>query len=81
MRNIWKGMVLGALAGAGVGVGLDALEALGREGRTIARQAAGSARDLAADGRDAIVDAHLGERVIDLTDSAREQVEARIDRA
>lgn len=64
MKNVWRGLVVGALTGAGVGLVLDALDRSGRIGRELAEQ-----------GRDKLAEAHLGARAhdaaTDLADSVR----------
>jgi hypothetical protein len=72
MRNVWKGMMLGALAGAGIGLAVDALEALGREGRALGNQGLAGARDLAVEGSAAVKDAHLPERAAELAGQGRD---------
>jgi hypothetical protein len=72
MRNVWKGMLLGALAGAGIGLAVDALEALGHEGRALGSQGLASARGLAAEGKEAVKDAHLPERAAELAGQGRD---------
>ena len=47
MKNVWKGLVIGALTGAGIGLLLDLLEALGRGGRKLSIQARDEASHLA----------------------------------
>jgi len=54
MQNVWKGLIVGACTGAGVGLLTDALYGGGRIGR-----------DLAEQGRDKLADAHLGARAHD----------------
>jgi hypothetical protein len=64
MKNVWRGLVVGALTGAGVGLVLDGLERSGRVGRELAEQ-----------GRDKLAEAHLGTRAhdaaTDIADSVR----------
>ena len=72
MRNVWKGMLLGALAGAGIGLAVDALEALGAEGRALGSQGIAGAKDLAQEGRAAIKEAHLPDKARDLAAQGRE---------
>ena len=74
MRNVWKGMILGALAGAGVGLTVDGLEVLGVRSRHLSGQALSGAKDLAADGRHAVHDAHLPDRAADLVAQGRDVI-------
>lgn len=64
MQNVWKGLIIGAVAGAGVGIVLDGIYGSGRIGR-----------ELAIQGRARLADAHLGDRAqhaaSDLADSVR----------
>ncbi len=72
MRNVWKGMLLGALAGAGIGIAVDALEVLGQEGRALGSQGLAGARVLAVEGKEAVKDAHLRERATELAGHGRD---------
>lgn len=62
MKNVWKGLVIGALTGAGVGLLLDLLEALGRGGRKLSIQARDEASHLATAAELKVKDAELPDR-------------------
>ena len=47
MKNVWKGLTVGALAGAAVGVILDALEGTGRRAVEVSARAKAGASHLA----------------------------------
>ncbi len=54
MKNVWKGLIIGASTGAVIGVVLDGLYGGGRIGRELADQ-----------GRERLASAHLGARAHD----------------
>lgn len=94
MKNVWKGLIIGALTGAGIGLLLDLLEALGRGGRQLSRQAREEAAHLASVTEAKVKDADLPERAkhvaeavvekvkdADLPDRAAHAAEAVVDRA
>ena len=39
MKNVWKGLIIGAFTGAGVGLLVDILESMGRSGQRLSAQA------------------------------------------
>jgi hypothetical protein len=51
VQHIWKGFVIGATVGAGVGLLLDVLERAGEAGRELADEARGAAQELASEAR------------------------------
>jgi hypothetical protein len=70
MRNIWKGLFVGALAGAAVGLALDVMYGAGdqlagatREARRRAPDAADWAATVTADARRALRDTDVPEQV------------------
>jgi hypothetical protein len=44
MRNVWKGLVIGALVGSGIGLALDIAAAVGRKAKEVGGQARESLR-------------------------------------
>lgn len=56
MRNIWKGLIVGALAGATVGLAVDLLYGAGDQLASATREARRRAPDAAASGRRAVRD-------------------------
>jgi hypothetical protein len=94
MRNIWKGLVVGALAGAAVGLAVDLLYGAGdqlasatREARRRAPDAADWAVAVTADARRRLREADLPEQVRALaqeiadSDFARQVVDVTADAA
>jgi hypothetical protein len=61
MRNVWKGLVIGALTGAGIGFVLDLLEWLGRRGKEISIEAKEGAQNLSAAARTTVEESDLPE--------------------
>lgn len=47
MKNVWKGLTVGAVVGAAIGIVLDALDATGRRATKAASRAKSGARHLA----------------------------------
>jgi len=74
MKNVWKGMVVGTVTGAGVGIVLDALERAGQRGGELSRRAATTVRDAADDGVTRVKDAHLPEKAKEIVDEAAAKV-------
>lgn len=54
MRNVWKGLVIGAFAGAGIGVVLDLAGAIGRKAKDVGEQARESLRQRAPEVAEAL---------------------------
>jgi hypothetical protein len=63
MKNLWKGLIVGACTGAGIGLVADALAKSGQVGH-----------DLAVQGRDKLADAHLGARAQDVASDVADSV-------
>jgi hypothetical protein len=55
MKNVWKGLVVGAFAGAAVGVALDMIDRAGRQAAVISRRAKTGAKHLASAVEDKVV--------------------------
>ena len=51
MHHVWKGFIVGATVGAGVGLLLDVLDRAGEAGRELADEARGAAQELATEAR------------------------------
>jgi len=85
MKNVWKGMMLGALSGAGIGIALDVAEALGKRGGAISRRASATVRDASDDGVARVKEAHVPERarefLAETLDTFHEGEAAVIDKA
>ncbi len=47
MKNVWKGLTVGAVVGAAVGIALDAVYAAGRDATEVAARARTGAKHLA----------------------------------
>jgi len=74
MKNVWKGLVIGALTGAGIGLLLDLLEALGRGGRKLSIQARDEASHLATVAELKVKDAELPDRAKDVAGKLADRV-------
>ena len=61
MKNVWKGLVIGALTGAGIGFVLDLLEWLGRRGKELSTEAKEGAQNLGAAARASVEESDLPE--------------------
>jgi hypothetical protein len=74
MRNVWKGMVVGALVGAGLDVAVEA----GRRGRVIGRKAGARGRELAHTAAEKVQAADIPGRTFEAvehaTDATREKM-------
>ena len=64
MENIWKGLLVGAFAGAGIGAIKDGLEGAGRKSAQLSHQA-----------KAALVEADLPEKLRTATHGAQERLE------
>ena len=74
MKNVWKGLVVGALTGAGIGLVVDLLEALGERGQRLSVQARGEAAHLATVAEAKLKDAELPDRARAAADSLVDKV-------
>jgi hypothetical protein len=74
MKNVWKGLIVGALTGAGIGLLLDLLEALGRGGRRLSIQARDEAVHLASVAEAKVKDAEVGERASHVAEVVADKV-------
>ena len=74
MKNVWKGLVVGALTGAGIGLVVDLLEALGQRGQRLSIQARGEAAHLASVAETKLKDAELPDRARDAADKLVDKV-------
>lgn len=63
MRNVWKGLFLGAVTGAAIGFALDLLYGATREARRRAPEAVDRAAAVTARARKRVRDADIGQRV------------------
>ncbi len=65
MRNVWKGLVIGAFAGAGIGIALDIARAVGRKAIEVGAQTREALREHAPDVAEALATraADVAERV------------------
>ena len=74
MKNVWKGLVVGALTGAGIGLVVDLLEALGQRGRRLSVQARGEASHLATVAETKLKEAELPDRARGAADKLADKV-------
>ena len=51
VQHVWKGFIVGATVGAGIGLLLDVMERAGEAGRELAEEARGAAQELATEAR------------------------------
>jgi hypothetical protein len=65
MRNVWKGLVIGAFAGAAIGIALDIARALGRRAIEVGSQTREAVREHAPEVAEALASraADVAERV------------------
>jgi len=70
MRNVWKGMVVGALVGAGLDVTVEA----GRRGRTLGRKAGARGKVLAHTAVEKVEEADIPGRSKEALQDARAHV-------
>ncbi len=59
MKNIWKGMAVGAFVGAAIGIAQDGIDGAGRSGRRVAQQAKQAADTVAGKAHDKIDEADI----------------------
>ena len=64
MKNVWKGLIIGALTGAGIGLIVDLLEALGRRSKQLSVDAREEASHLGTVAKAKIQDAELPDRAL-----------------
>ncbi len=74
MKNVWKGLILGALTGAGIGLVVDLLDSLGRKGRRLSVQARDEASHLTGAVEEKIRQSDLPERARDAADKLSDKV-------
>lgn len=84
MKNVWKGLTVGAFAGAAVGVMIDMAEETGRRAADVSARAAAEASSRAKSGAGHVA-AVIGEKiddwdVADKVDQVKEGVEQVIDK-
>lgn len=88
MRNVWKGLVIGALVGSGIGLVLDLAGVIGRKAKVVGEQARESLRQhgpevaealaaKAADVTERVKQADIPGRVSELAQQAAESQPAR----
>jgi len=93
MKNVWKGLVIGAFTGAGIGLLVDLLETMGRSGQRLSAQARGEASHLGHVAGEKVREADLPTRAKDaserlvstvrdaeLPDKARHAADAVVDK-
>ena len=68
MKNVWKGLVIGAFTGAGVGLLVDILEAMGRSGQRLSAQARVEAGHLGHAAGEKVREADLPTRAKDVSE-------------
>ena len=68
MKNVWKGLVIGAFTGAGVGLVVDILESAGRHGQRLSAQARDEAGHLGRVAGDRVHDADLPSKAKDVSE-------------
>jgi hypothetical protein len=85
MKNVWKGLILGALTGAGIGLILDVLEWLGRRGKELSIEARQEAQHLGAVARARVEESDLpdtaraaAERARSAASTAKERVTEKV---
>lgn len=92
VKNVWKGMMMGSLTGAVVGIVLDGADGLGRRGSAASRraaagigQAAEAAERMVGDGVTSLREGEIGQRARELADAGAERAHnvehALLDRA
>lgn len=68
MKNVWKGLVIGAFTGAGIGLLVDILESMGRSGRRLSAHARDEASHLGHVAGEKVRDADLPSKAKDVSE-------------
>ncbi len=75
MKNVWKGLAVGAVVGAAVGMVNDGLASAGQKSAELGQMAMRNAEDAAGRAKAKVADAEVGDKIREVATKAQERLE------
>lgn len=75
MKNVWKGLAVGAVVGAAVGMVNDGLARAGQKSAELGQVAIRNAEDAAGRAKAKVADAELGDKLREVATKAHDKLE------